>query len=269
MPAALPRSGAPVRPLPHLGVAVVLPTHRPYLLQPEDGTAWLADPAALPADARHIRLGRAPDGTPVALVPPAAAQAVWDAARGRFMVPRVAPADIAHLAYVGAGPTPHFLARPAPAAVAAAGGRPETLVWDDARHAWLAAPHDAGPVTWQPAARAFVRPPGDALATLHPAGAHWVIPPPALPGRATYLPVEAVPAIEVPAARYPAEPVAPRAVPMTRRPLEIVPMVPVPATIVQREHGGWRAGPGGPRSAPMSNATSSRPIAFPGPPAGT
>ena len=190
--------------------------------------AWLADPDALPTDRRRVRLGRDRAGNPVALVAPDAARAVWDATRGRLMAPRGAPADAATLAYDGDAAAPRFLARPTPDAVRAAGGRPETLAWDAARRAWLAAPRDAGPVARDPATGAFVRAHPDPLATLHPAGGHWVLPPRTLPGRATYAPVEAIEPVTVPATAYPAEPAEPTVVPMTRRPLATVPLMPVP-----------------------------------------
>jgi hypothetical protein len=261
-PAALPRSGAPVRPLPHLGVAVILPTNRPYIVNEADGTAWLADPAALPADRRRVRLGRGRDGDPVALITPDTTGSVWDSTRGRLMAPRGAPAGAGGLAYVADDRQPRFLARPAPADVRAAGGRPETLAWDAGRRAWLAAPAGAGPVARDPATGALVRAHPDPLATLHPAGGHWVLPPRTLPGRATYAPVEVVEPVTVPATAYPAAPVEPAVVPMTRRPLATVPLMPVPDSDPGQAHG-QPASPPGDASPPRPPAP--RPIAFPGP----
>lgn len=233
-PTALSRSGAPVRLLPHLGVAVVLPQGQPYVLDPTDGSAWLADPAALPADPRGVRLGRDPAGAPVVLVAPDPTQAVWDAARGRFMAPQPAPAKATGLTYVGDTATPHSLARPTPEAVRAAGGQPATLVWDGPGRAWLAAPLDAGPVVWQPATRAFVRQHTDPLATLHPSGNAWVLPQGTRSGRVIYTPAETVTPVTVPATAYPAQPLDPQIVPMTRRRLATVQLAPVPEATGER-----------------------------------
>ena len=265
MPAALPRSGAPVRPLPHLGVAVVLPTDRPYVLNEEDGMAWLADPDALPTDRRRVRLGRDRAGNPVALIAPDA----HTRGLGRGARPPDGPAS-ARRPMPRPWPTPPTTRRRAswparrrtPFAPPAAGPRrsPGT---PPAAPGW--------PPRATPAPSPGTRPPAPSSAptptrwrrSTRPAATGSSRRARCPAGRPTP-PVETIEPVTVPATAYPAEPAEPTAVPMTRRPLETVPLMPVPDASLG-EGRGQPPTPSLDADARPPRPPAPRPIAFPGP----
>ena len=265
MPAALPRSGAPVRPLPHLGVAVVLPTDRPYVLNEEDGMAWLADPDALPTDRRRVRLGHDRAGNPVALVAPdAGARGL-----GRDARPPDGPARRA-----GRRPPPwpttatpprraSWPARRPPRSAPPAAGRRRSPGTPPAAPGWPPPPTPARSPATRPPAPSSAPTPTRWRRSTRPAATGSSRRARCPAGRPTPR-SRSIEPVTVPATAYPAEPAEPTVVPMTRRPLETVPLMPVPDAYPGEGRGQPPTPPPDADASPP-RPPAPRPIAFPGP----